>query len=35
MGQSSLNFEENHFFVEKGNPQIKLIQLRKKEMELI
>ena len=35
MRRSSFNFEENHLFVEEGNPQTKLIQLRKNKMELI
>ena len=31
----ALNFEENHVFIEEGNPQTKLIQLRKSKIELI
>ena len=34
MRRSSFNFEENHVFIEEGNPQTKLIQLRKNKMEL-
>ena len=35
MRRSSFSFEESHVFIEEGNPQTKLIQLRKNKMELI
>ena len=35
MRHSSFIFEEDHVFVEEENPQTKLIQLKKKKMELI
>ena len=35
MRRSSFIFEENHVFIEEGNPQTKLMQLRKNKMELI
>ena len=31
----SFIFEENHVFIEEGNPQAKLMQLRKNKMKLI
>ena len=35
MRRSSFNFEEDHVYIEVGNPQTKLMQLRKNKMELI
>ena len=35
MTRSSFIFQENHGFIEEGNSQTKLIQLRKGKMELI
>ena len=34
MRRSSFIFEKNHVFIEEGNPQTKLIQMRKNKMEL-
>ena len=34
MRHSRFIFEENHVFTEEGNPQTKLIHLRKNKMEL-